>query len=74
MSIFVDKKEIIEINKKYWNQHADLWFGATALPIYGVKFTSENELNLFGDVSGKKMLDICCGIATIRKKAMQVKH
>lgn len=57
----MDKKEIIEINKKYWNQHADLWFGATALPTYGVKFTSENELNLFGEVSGKKMLEICCG-------------
>jgi len=26
-------KEIIESNKKYWNEHADLWFGTTALPI-----------------------------------------
>lgn len=23
-------------NKSYWNEHADLWFGATALPTYGV--------------------------------------
>ena len=27
----------------------------------GVHFVTENELNLFGDVSGKKLLEICCG-------------
>ena len=31
-------EEIIETNKKYWNEHADLWYGATALPKYGVRF------------------------------------
>ena len=56
------KNEIIlNRNKQYWNQHADLWFGTTALPTYGVNFITENELNLFGDVSKKKMLEICCG-------------
>lgn len=53
--------KIIETNKSYWNTNADLWFGATALPVYGVKFATEEELHLFGDVSGKKMLEICCG-------------
>lgn len=24
-------EEIIGTNKKYWNDHADLWFGTTAL-------------------------------------------
>ena len=54
-------KEIIDINRSYWDEHADLWFGTTALPEYGVHFPKEDELHLFGDVSGKKMLEICCG-------------
>ena len=48
-------------SKKYWNDHADLWFGTTALPELGVRFPTEEELHIFGDVSGKKMLEICCG-------------
>ena len=54
-------EEIIETNKTYWNDHADLWFGTTALPEYGVRFPTEDDLHLFGDVSGKSMLEICCG-------------
>lgn len=53
--------EIIETNQKYWNEHADLWFGTTALPVYGVRFPTEDDLHLFGEVSGKRMLEICCG-------------
>lgn len=52
---------IVDNNKSYWNTHADQWFGTTALPHYGVMFPTEDELHLFGDVSGKKMLEICCG-------------
>ena len=54
-------KKIIDTNKQYWNEHADLWFGTTALPEYGVKFLTEDELHFFKDVSGKKVLEICCG-------------
>lgn len=54
-------EDIIRINKKYWNDHADLWFGTTSLPEYGVRFPTEDDLKLFGDVHGKKMLEICCG-------------
>ena len=57
----MENKNIIENNKTYWNVNADLWFGTTALPEYGVKFATEDDLHLFGDVSGKKMLEICCG-------------
>jgi len=57
----LDKDDIQQTNKSYWNTNADNWFGTTALPIYGVRFITENELHLFGDVSGKKMLEICCG-------------
>ncbi len=52
---------ILNTNKTYWDTNADSWFGATALPTYGVKFVTEDDLHLFGDVSGKKMLEICCG-------------
>ena len=54
-------KSIIENNRIYWNETADLWFGTTALPQYGVKFVTEEELHLFGDVRGKKLLEVCCG-------------
>jgi ubiquinone/menaquinone biosynthesis C-methylase UbiE len=57
----MENKDIIQNNKTYWNTNADLWFGTTALPEYGVKFVTEDDLHLFGDVSGKKMLEICCG-------------
>lgn len=57
----MNDKQIIDKNKKYWNDHADLWFGTTALPQYGVRFVTEDDLHLFGDVTGKKMLEICCG-------------
>ena len=58
---YMKREEIIERNKTYWNDHADLWFGTTALPVYGVRFPTEDDLHLFGDVAGKKMLEICCG-------------
>lgn len=57
----MDSNQIINTNRNYWNENADLWFGTTALPEYGVKFVTENDLHLFGDVSGKRMLEICCG-------------
>jgi len=53
--------QIIEKNKRYWNDHADLWFGATALPKYGVRFVTEDDLHFFSDVAGKKVLELCCG-------------
>lgn len=57
----MENKDVIQNNKTYWDTNADFWFGTTALPKYGVKFATEDELHLFGDVSGKKMLEICCG-------------
>lgn len=57
----MENENIIRNNKTYWDTNADLWFGTTALPTYGVNFVTEDDLHLFGDVSGKKMLEICCG-------------
>ncbi len=54
-------KTILQVNETYWTSNADRWFGATALPEYGVQFVTENELNLFSDVTGKTMLEIGCG-------------
>lgn len=59
--IQMNRDEILKTNKHYWDTYADLWFGTTALPTYGVHFVTENELHLFDDVSGKKILEICCG-------------
>lgn len=57
----MDNEEIIVNNRNYWNDHADLWFGTTALPVYGVRFPTEDDLHLFGDIVNKRMLEICCG-------------
>lgn len=50
----MQQKEIINNNKKYWNENADLWFGTTALPTYGVKFVSEDDLHLLRMFPAKK--------------------
>lgn len=63
----MDANQIIKKNQNYWNENADLWFGTTALPEYGVKFVTEDDLHLFGDVSGKRMLEICCGSGHLLK-------
>ena len=60
--IETENRTILQINKTYWNANADSWFGNTALPEYGVQFVTENDLHLFGDVTGKTMLEIGCGI------------
>lgn len=57
----MDANAIISVNREYWNENADLWFGTTALPEYGMYCPTEEELHLFGDVRGKKLLDLCCG-------------
>ncbi len=57
----MESENILSTNKNYWDKMADSWFGTTALPEYGVQFITEKELNLFGAVKGKKLLEIGCG-------------
>lgn len=57
----LDNQGVLEQNKRYWDATAEQWFGVTALPTLGCCVPSETELHLFGDVSGKKVLDIGCG-------------
>lgn len=50
----VTHEEIIKTNKTYWNEHADLWFGTTALPQLGVKCPTDDEtLNADGELDAK---------------------
>lgn len=56
-----NSSKILEQNKKSWDAMADTWFGSTALPCYGCLVPSEDELQLFPALTGKKVLDIGCG-------------
>lgn len=48
-------------NKKSWNEAAERFYGRTPLPEYGPMAPLENELNLFGDITNLKVLDVGCG-------------
>ena len=50
-----------EKNRQYWDGAADNWFGATALPEYGVYCVTEDELHFFDGVQGKRLLEVGCG-------------
>lgn len=50
-----------EKNRQYWDGAADNWFGATALPEYGVHCVTEDELHFFDGVQGKWLLEVGCG-------------
>ena len=54
-------EKILTQNRTSWNAMADSWFGVTALPTYGCLCPTEDELNLFPDLIGRKVLDIGCG-------------
>ncbi|MEH7885031.1 class I SAM-dependent methyltransferase [Bacillus sp. JJ1609] len=53
--------DTLKINKKSWDEVAPRFYGRTALPEYGPFAPTEDELSLFGDVTGLKLLEIGCG-------------
>ncbi|MDC2863579.1 class I SAM-dependent methyltransferase [Bacillus sp. BP-3] len=53
--------ESLTINKHSWDETAHRFFGRNPLPEYGPLAPSEEELNLFGDVTNLKVLEIGCG-------------
>ncbi|TKD72087.1 class I SAM-dependent methyltransferase [Pseudalkalibacillus hwajinpoensis] len=55
------KKEVLTQNKESWNTVAHHFNGVDALPSYGPFSQTEDELNLFGDVTNKKVLEIGYG-------------
>lgn len=56
----VDKHSIHKANSSFWDTKGGEVLGNTSLPFYGA-FVSEEKCRLFGDVSGKKVLEIGCG-------------
>jgi SAM-dependent methyltransferase len=60
ISLDQDTKSIHKTNRFYWDTAGNDFLGAIVLPLYGA-FVSEETHRLFGDVSGKKLLEIGCG-------------
>ncbi len=56
----MNENSIREINTALWNKKGSDVIGVTALPTLGA-FISEENHHLFGDVAGKKVLEIGCG-------------
>ncbi|MFW9333762.1 class I SAM-dependent methyltransferase [Paenibacillus polymyxa] len=55
------KKNVVhKTNSLYWNTKGNDFLKAIVLPYYGA-FISEEKCQLFGDISGKKLLEIGCG-------------
>ena len=59
-SVDMDKNVVHKTNSLFWDTKGNDVLGATALPLYGA-FVSEEKCQLFGDVSGKRVLEIGCG-------------
>ncbi|WP_404452217.1 methyltransferase domain-containing protein [Virgibacillus necropolis] len=53
--------ESLKVNKQSWDEVAQRFYGRNPLPEYGPLAPREDELNLFGNVSNLKVLDIGCG-------------
>ena len=53
----MDKNNIYDTNKAYWNDKGNDFLGAVTLPNLGAFITDEKH-NLFGDVTGKTMLEL----------------
>lgn len=56
----MDKNVIHKTNSFYWDTKGNEFLRAIVLPNYGA-FVSEEKHQLFGDISGKKLLEIGCG-------------
>lgn len=60
ISVDLDQKEIHKVNSIFWDTKGNEVIGTTALPLYGA-YISEEKCQLFGDISGKRVLEIGCG-------------
>ncbi|MCI3919442.1 class I SAM-dependent methyltransferase [Paenibacillus sp. TRM 82003] len=59
-SVEMDKNNVYRTNSHYWDIKGNDYLGAIVLPLYGA-FVSEEKYQLFGDVTGKRILEIGCG-------------
>ncbi|MFD1737172.1 class I SAM-dependent methyltransferase [Bacillus salitolerans] len=55
------KIKTLNQNKSSWNKVAHHFIGKDALPSYGPYTQTEDELKLFDEIKGKKVMDIGCG-------------
>ncbi|MGN7356738.1 class I SAM-dependent methyltransferase [Paenibacillus sp. SAF-054] len=60
VTVEMDKNSIHTTNSSFWDTKGNEILGATSLPLYGT-FVSEEKCQLFGDVSGQRVLEIGCG-------------
>lgn len=60
VSIVPDQNNIHSMNGLFWDEKGNDVIGTTSLPQWG-GFLSEEKCHLFGDLSGKKVLEIGCG-------------
>ncbi len=60
VTVDMDKKNIHKTNSSFWDTKGNEVIGTTVLPMYGA-YVSEEKCQLFGDVSGKRLLEIGCG-------------
>lgn len=60
-NVEMDVSEAHKTNNEFWSTIGSDVLGATALPSWGGFFPSEDKLNLLGNLSGKKVLEIGCG-------------
>ena len=56
----MDKESVYKMNSVFWDTAGSDVLGEIALPFYG-PYVSEEKHRLFGDVLGKKLLEIGCG-------------
>lgn len=60
VSIEMDKSTVQNTNEHFWNTMGNDVVGTTALPHYGA-YISEDKCQLFGDITGTKVLEVGCG-------------
>ena len=60
-NVEMDVYEVHKTNTEFWSTIGNEFLGATALPSWGGLFPSEDKLNLLGNLSDKRVLEIGCG-------------
>lgn len=60
-SVSPDTETAHRTNTEFWNTVGSDFLGITSLPSWSEFLPSEEKLNLLGDLTGKRVLEICCG-------------
>lgn len=61
VNIDMDVQQVHKTNTEFWGTIGTEFLGAIVLPKWGSYLPSEDKLNLLGDLSGKRVLEIGCG-------------